>query len=90
MGAANQAVRVLSIYDKLVRGETVNKISISEATWFGVNEKTIQRDIDAIRNFLSQSIVDGHGVVGEVVYDRSKKGYRLEVVAGGERAEADV
>ena len=34
--------------------------------------------------------VDGHGVVGEVVYDRSKKGYRLEVVAGGERAEADV
>lgn len=40
MGAANQAVRVLSIYDKLVRGETVNKIS--EATWFGVNEKTIQ------------------------------------------------
>ena len=88
MGAANQAVRVLSIYDKLVRGKTVNKIS--EATWFGVNEKTIQRDIDAIRNFLSQSIVDGHGVVGEVVYDRSKKGYRLEVVAGGERAEADV
>lgn len=88
MGAANQAVRVLSIYDKLVRGETVNKIS--EATWFDVNEKTIQRDIDAIRNFLSQSIVDGHGVVGEVVYDRSKKGYRLEVVAGGERAEADV
>ena len=88
MGAANQAVRVLSIYDKLVRGETV--IKISEATWFGVNEKTIQRDIDAIRNFLSQSIVDGHGVVGEVVYDRSKKGYRLEVVAGGERAEADV
>ena len=88
MGAANQAVRVLSIYDKLVRGETVYKIS--EATWFGVNEKTIQRDIDAIRNFLSQSIVDGHGVVGEVVYDRSKKGYRLEVVAGGERAEADV
>ena len=83
MGAANQAVRVLSIYDKLVRGETVNKIS--EATWFGVNEKTIQRDIDAI-----QSIVDGHGVVGEVVYDRSKKGYRLEVVAGSETAEADV
>ena len=88
MGAANQAVRVLSIYDKLVRGETVNKIS--EAPWFGVNEKTIQRDIDAIRNFLSQSIVDGHGVVGEVVYDRSKKGYRLEVVAGSETAEADV
>lgn len=88
MGAENQAVRVLSIYDKLVRGETVNKIS--EATWFGVNEKTIQRDIDAIRNFLSQSIVDGHGVVGEVVYDRRKKGYRLEVVAGSERAEADV
>lgn len=88
MGAENQAVRVLSIYDKLVRGETVNKIS--EATRFGVNEKTIQRDIDAIRNFLSQSIVDGHGVVGEVVYDRRKKGYRLEVVAGSEMAEADV
>lgn len=54
MGAANQAVRVLSIYDKLVRGETVNKIS--EATWFGVNEKTIQRDIDAISKMLKGEI----------------------------------
>ena len=81
MGAANQAVRVLSIYDKLVRGETVNKIS--EATWFGVNEKTIQRDIDAIRNFLSQSIVDGHGVVGV----RSQQ-ERLSAGSGSRRRES--
>ena len=55
MGEQNKSARVLSIYNKLVGGEVVNKTF--EANWFGVNEKSIQRDIDEIRNFLSQSAV---------------------------------
>lgn len=58
MGEQNKSARVLSIYNKLVGGEVVNKTF--EANWFGVNEKSIQRDIDEIRNFLSQSAVDGY------------------------------
>lgn len=76
MEEANKVARVLSIYNKLVGGEIVNKAF--EANRFGVNEKSIQRDIDEIRTYLSQSAVDGYGVVGEVVYDRKEKGYRLE------------
>ena len=79
LGEQNKSARVLSIYNKLVGGEVVNKTF--EANWFGVNEKSIQRDIDEIRNFLSQSAVDGYGVIGEIVYDRTQKGYRLETVS---------
>ena len=79
MGEQNKSARVLSIYNKLVGGEVVNKTF--EANWFGVNEKSIQRDIDEIRNFLSQSAVDGYGVIDEIVYDRTQKGYRLETVS---------
>lgn len=78
MEEANKVARVLSIYNKLVGGKIVNKAF--EANRFGVNEKSIQRDIDEIRNYLSQSTVDGYGIVGEVVYDRVEKGYRLEQV----------
>lgn len=78
MEEANKVARVLNIYNKLVGGEIVNKAF--EANHFGVNEKSIQRDIDEIRNYLSQSTVDGYGIVGEVVYDRVEKGYRLEQV----------
>lgn len=51
MEEANKVARVLSIYNKLVGGEIVNKAF--EANRFGVNEKSIQRDIDEIRNYLS-------------------------------------
>lgn len=42
--------RVLGIYKKLINGEIVNKIE--EANDYGVNERSIQRDIDDIRCFM--------------------------------------
>ena len=42
--------RVLSIYTKLMDGEVINKAS--EAEYFGVNQRTIQRDIDDLRMFF--------------------------------------
>lgn len=41
--------RVLGIYTKLIDGQLVNKAE--EAQNYHVNERTIQRDIDDIRNF---------------------------------------
>ena len=41
--------RVLGIYKKLVSGEIVSKVE--EANNYGVNERSIQRDIDDIRSF---------------------------------------
>ena len=67
--------RVLGIYKKLVSGEIVNKVE--EANNYGVNERSIQRDIDDIRSFM-ESEVGRTGLINNVIYDRAKKGFRLE------------
>lgn len=69
--------RILTIYSKLMNGAIVNKAE--EATNFGVNERSIQRDIDDIRNYLEQDAFE-HGISNEVIYDREKKGYRLDPI----------
>ena len=67
--------RVLGIYKKLVSGEIVSKVE--EANNYGVNERSIQRDIDDIRSFM-ESEVGRTGIINNVIYDREKKGFRLE------------
>ncbi len=69
--------RVLSLYTKLINGAVIYKAE--EANNYGVNERSIQRDIDDIRNYLDiQGTEDGF--LNSVVYDRDKKGYRLEQI----------
>ena len=70
----NKSIRVLSLYHKLLNGNSINKSE--EAKNFGVNEKSIQRDIDEIRTFIQQNDIE-NGFSETVVYDRSKKGYVL-------------
>lgn len=69
--------RVLGIYTKLMNGYLVSKAE--EAVNYGVNERSIQRDIDDIRNYLES---DGErvGCINSVIYDRIGKGYRLEQI----------
>ena len=69
--------RVLQIYTKLSDGYIINKAE--EAQGYGVNERSIQRDIDDIRNFLDADS-ERTGVVNSIVYDRPEKGYRLETL----------
>ena len=45
---------------------------IPKALNFGVNERSIQRDIDDIRNYMDLNISDS-GVINSVIYDREKK-----------------
>ena len=73
----DQIARVLQIYSKLLDGYVVNKAA--EATRYGVNERSIQRDIDHIRNFLDDDS-ERTGIVNTIVYDRIEKGYRLETI----------
>lgn len=67
--------RLLGIYTRLINGGIVNKTE--EATKYNVDERSIQRDIDSIRNFLVNG-VDESGVINSIIYDRVKKGFRLE------------
>lgn len=69
--------RVLGIYTKLMNGDIVNKAE--QAQNYGVNERSIQRDIDDIRNFLELD-AENSGYINSVVYDRIEKGYRLEQI----------
>lgn len=69
--------RVLGIYTKLINGAVVKKST--EAVNYGVNERSIQRDIDDIRNYMDlQGAEDG--IINSVIYDRQAKGYRLEQI----------
>lgn len=67
--------RVLGIYTKLINGCFINKEE--EAINYGVNERSIQRDIDDIRNFFGLDL-ENTGYINSVIYDRIGKGYRLE------------
>ena len=74
---AEKTERVLAIYTKLMRGDIINKAY--EAREYGVDERSIQRDINAIRNFLDLNI-ERTGVMNSVIYDRAQKGYRMEQI----------
>ena len=75
MEANNKIERILSLYTRLSNGAIINKAQ--EATYFNVNERSIQRDVDDIRNFLEIN-ADDSGFYNTIIYDRDKKGYRLD------------
>lgn len=62
--------RVLYMYDKLIFGEVLNKNELSVR--FGVSEKSIQRDIDALRCYLAEK-----GMGQDIIYDPVLHGYKL-------------
>ena len=66
--------RVLDLYNRLLSGEVLNKNQL--ALEYGVNPRSIQRDIDDIREFFSNRMISGSELT-EIRYDRSAKGYRL-------------
>ncbi|MEJ7542011.1 HTH domain-containing protein [Staphylococcus intermedius] len=46
----NRAQRLLSIYTRLIHHQRIDKTSLADE--FNVNERTIKRDIQEIRNYL--------------------------------------
>lgn len=65
--------RTLNMYARLCEGKSLNKRE--EALRFGVDERSIQRDIDDIRAFLEERSVTDFGENRSVVYDRNEKGF---------------
>lgn len=68
--------RTLDMYVRLCEGKTVNKVE--EACRFGVDERSIQRDIDNIRAFLDERSCRNLGDSRTIEYDRTKKGFVME------------
>ena len=67
-GKFDKISRVLEMYSKLTSGETLRKNE--EAINYGVDERTIQRDIEGIRNFFHSDVAT-YGTTSSVVYDRN-------------------
>lgn len=72
MAKESKNLRTLDLYARLCEGKVINKSD--EAIHFGVDERSIQRDIDDIRSFMQErrSIT---GNPREIIYDRAKKGF---------------
>lgn len=64
------------MYVRLCEGKLINKSE--EAQRFGVDERSIQRDIDDIRAFLSERNTDNTSDTRTVMYDRIRKGFIME------------
>lgn len=79
--------RVLGIYTKFINGYLVNKAE--EAINYNVNERSIQRDIDDIRNYL-ETDSENSGYVNSVIYDRIDKEYRLEQIYNAKFSNSEV
>ena len=66
--------RILEIYSRLLSGETIRKTDLAEE--YGVNPRSIQRDIDSIRDFYANRS-SRTGEFAEIRYDHVQKGFRL-------------
>ena len=64
--------RTINMYVRFCEGKTINKTE--EAQRFGVDERSIQRDIDDIRAFLDERRI-GSRDTRAIEYDRTKKSF---------------
>lgn len=69
----NKGFRLLNIYERLNKGEKVSKQRLADD--FGVSIKTIQRDIDDLRAYISETHFTDFEA--SVRYDRAKNCYYL-------------
>lgn len=67
----NKGARLLSLNERLNKGEVINKKRL--AMEYGVSEKTIQRDIDSLRNYYLEAHSDEGEI--EIKYDKKRDGY---------------
>lgn len=84
--AKNQ--RILSIYARLCEGRTIRKAD--EAEVFGVDTRSIQRDIDDIRAFLDDRQASDGTDDRKIIYDRVKKGFVLTGSEGSMMTNSEI
>ncbi|MBS9338708.1 kinase [Fructobacillus sp. M2-14] len=70
----NDKQRILRLYSILISKQAMSVDQIEDL--FFIGQKTVQRDIAAIREFLSELQINEE-VKSEVVYDRKLKKYKI-------------
>ncbi|MDY4840562.1 MAG: WYL domain-containing protein [Lachnospiraceae bacterium] len=80
--------RTLDMYVRLCEGKVINKTE--EAHKFGVDERSIQRDIDDIRAFLDDRNVTDTSDNRTIVYDRTRKGFIVQGAEGSAMTNSEI
>ena len=80
--------RTLDMYARLCEGKVLNKAE--EAERFGVDERSIQRDIDDIRAFLDERAVVNSSDTRVIEYDRRKKGFTMVGAEGSMMSNSEI
>lgn len=80
--------RILNLYVSLCEGKIINKAR--EARRFGVDERSIQRDIDDIRAFLDEQRTEDSTDNRMIEYDRSKKGFVMTGEEGSLMSNSEI
>lgn len=76
MNTSHKFSRILYIYTTLCEGKIISKKETARR--FGVDERSIQRDIDDIRTFFAEQVRDNGIDTRQIVYNRKKDGFVLE------------
>ena len=84
----NKNQRILDMYVRLCEGKILTKTE--ESVRFGVDERSIQRDIDDIRAFLSTRMTENGTDVRSVFYNRKKKGYEMAGYEGSMMSNSEI
>ena len=83
----NSQMRLVSLYEKLVNGKVIRKDE--EAERFAVDKRTIQRDIENLRDyFFNSEDVSQYGKA--IVYKRNLGGYVLEKSGNEKFTDAEI
>ena len=69
----DRGLRMLDIFERLNKGERISKRDLT--VYYGVGEKTIQRDIEDIRNYLAEK--HGYEPDATIKYNRGQNFYYL-------------
>lgn len=80
--------RTLDMYVRFCEGKIINKLE--EANKFGVDERSIQRDIDDIRAFLDERSVHDGNDNRAIEYDRNKKGFVMIGAEGSMMTNSEI
>ena len=87
-GKHSKNSRTLDMYVRLCEGKIINKTE--EAHKFGVDERSIQRDIDDIRAFLDDRNVTDTSDNRTIVYDRTRKGFIMQGAEGSAMTNSEI
>ena len=79
--------RILDLYTRFCEGKTINKSD--EAERFGIDERSVQRDIDDIRAFLDERAIAGNDT-RTIEYSRAKKCYSMAGSEGSMMTNSEI